>query len=258
MLPSSPFSLQFLSFTSTDTPTQHVVNLLVSKRVALERKDKGRIDILPYLSSIPEENWPLVDESRYTIYRHLILTLPPYRLHSIFQNIAASALKEFSHVSLGKYSLVIYSDYQSRIDCGPCLVNKRLAEVRVTVRSFNQDICSRGAEATVVFLQSCFDKCGTFCEVSVKASCSVCRQYYVDMTDVLKAAAQGDTERMCERCHGNKITIGDLLNGFKETRPTSELDWRPFHTPPHTGLLQSIYVMRDPYFLKFEASVKFT
>ena len=226
-----------IPLTSTDTPQRHVANLLISKRLALERRDRSTIAIVPFLSSIPEESWSLVDGSRYTIYRHLILTVPPYYLHSMFKNLAASVLQEFNDVSLGRYSLVIHNDqYQSRIDCGPCVVNKTVAEVRVTVRANNQDICSKGAEATVGFLLGCCEKLGTSCKITVKASCSVCRQYYIDLTDVQEAATKGDIEHTCGRCYGNKLSVGDLLNGFKEARAAVELNWRPFHSPLQTGL----------------------
>lgn len=199
--------------------------------------DQSKIAIVPYLSSIPEESWSLVDGSRYTIYRHLILTVPPYHLHSMFQNLAATVLQEFNDVSLGRYSLVIHNDqYQSRIDCGPCVVNKTVAEIRLTVRANNQDICSKGAAAIVGFLQTCCEKLGTSCKVSVKASCSVCRQYYIDLTDVQEAATEGDIERTCGRCYGNKWSVGDLLNGFKETRAAVELNWKPFHSHLQLGL----------------------
>ncbi|XP_078383909.1 uncharacterized protein LOC144666360 isoform X1 [Oculina patagonica] len=218
-----------------DSTKQLIVNLLIEKRVAVERMDKSTIDIIPFLSLIPEENWPLVDEPKYTIYRHLMLTVPPYHLHAIFQDLAANLVQEFSRVTLGKYSMVIYSDqYEFRIDCGPCAVNKAVAEVRVTVRSGSQDMCSTGAEAAVSFLQRRLTKFGSSCEISVKTSCSICRQYYVDLSVVQEAAAQGETERMCGRCHGH-LAVDDLLNGFKDTRPMTELDWHPFHRPQHPG-----------------------
>lgn len=210
--------------------------------MAVERIDKTTVDIIPYLSSIPEENWPLVDESKYTIYRHLTFTVPPYHLHSIFQDLAGNVLQEYTRVTLGKNSLVIYSDqYESRIDCGPCVINKTVAEVRVSVRACSQDFCSKGGEATVDFLQRCFAKFASSCEINVKVSCSVCRQHYVDLSVVQEAAAQGETERNCGRCHGNTLSVGDLLNGFKDTRPIPELDWHPFHRPLHPGLLKRKY-----------------
>ena len=227
--------------TSTDTAQRHVVNLLISKRLALERMDQSTIAIVPFLSSIPEESWSSVDGSRYTIYRHLILTVQPYHLHSMFQNLAAIVLQEFNAVSLGRYSLVIHNDqYQSRIDCGPCVVNKTVAEVRLIVRANNQDICSKGAAAvaaaTVGFLPTVCEKLDTSCKVNVKTSCSVCRQYYIDLTDVQEAATEGDFERTCGRCYGNKLSVGDLLNGFKETRAAVELNWKPFHSHLQPGL----------------------
>lgn len=222
--------------TFTDSTKQLIANLLIAKCVAVERMDKSTIDIIPYLSLIPEVNWPLVDESKYTIYRHLTLTVPPYNLHTIFQDLAATLVQEFSRVTLGKYSVVIYCDqHESRIDCGPCVVNKAVAEVRVTVRACSQEMCSMGAEATVGFLQRCFDKFGSLCEISVKTSCSMCRQYYVDLSVVQEAAAQGEAERKCGRCHG-QLAVDDMLNGFKDTRPIIELDWRPFHQSHPPGL----------------------
>ena len=177
-----------------------------------------------------------MDTSKYTIYRHLLLTVPPYHLHSIFQNLAARVVRQFDFVSLGKYSLVSYNDqYQFRIDCGPCVINKSVAEVRLTVRAADQIICSTAAEEMLSFLQNCFQESGNSYKFSVKASCSVCRQYYVDLIDVQEAAAQGETVRACGRCHGNKLSFSDLLNGFTETRPATELDWRPFHTPLDPG-----------------------
>lgn len=222
--------------TFTDSTKQLIVSLLIEKRVAVESMEKSTIDIIPYLCLIPEENWPLVDESKYAIYRHLMLTVPPYDLHAIFQDLAANLVQEFSRVTLGKYSMVIYSDqYESRIDCGPCVVNKTVAEVRVTVRAGSQDMCSKGAEAALSFLQRCFAKFGSSCEISVKTSCSICRQYYVDLSVVQEAAAKGETEFECGRCHG-QLAVDDLLNGFKDTRPMTELDWHPFHRPQHPGL----------------------
>ena len=217
-------------------PKRQVVSLLTSKRLALESMDSSTIYIVPYLSVMPEETWCLVDESRYTIYRHLILTVPPYNLHSIFRNIAASVLKEFSRVFLGRYSLAIYNDeYQLRIDFGPCVINKSVAEMRLTVRANSQDMCSRGAEAAVSFLQRCCEKLQSSFEVSIKTSCSVCRQYYVDFPDVQEAEARGDMKLSCGRCHAKNVSVGDSLNGFKETRAAVELNWKPFHGLQETG-----------------------
>lgn len=94
-----------------DSTKQHIVNLLIEKRVAVERMDKRTIDIIPYLPLIAKENWPLVDESNHTIYRHLVLTAPPYHIHSIFQSLVANVVQEYRRVTLGKYFLVIYSDH---------------------------------------------------------------------------------------------------------------------------------------------------
>lgn len=238
-------SLYAFTYTCTDTPMQYIINVLISKGLALERIDRDIIDIVPYLSSIPEESWPSVDDSRHTIYRHLILTLPPYQLHSIFQNLAASVVQEFCQVSMGKYSLVICNaQYLSRIDSGPCLINKTVAEMRLTVRACRPDMCSVGAEKMVKFLRNCLAKMGTSCEISVKASCSTCRQYYIDLTEVNETAAHGDTELLCKRCHGNKLPVSDLLNGFIETRPATELDWRPFHRLQAPGYFVDLVLVR--------------
>ena len=213
----------------TDSKKQHLVDLLIEKRAAVERMDKCTIDILPYLSLITEENWPLVDESNYTIYRHLMLTTPPYHIHSIFQGLVANVLQEYRRVTLGKYSLVISSNqYRYRVDCGPCMINKTMTEVRVIVRAGSQDQCRTGAATAVGFLQRCFAKFGSSYEISVKVSCRWCRQYYVDLSVVQEAAAQGETERECGRCHGKRLLVDDLLNGFKDTQPIKELDCQPF------------------------------
>ena len=221
----------------TDSTNQHIVNLLIEKRVAVESMNKRTIDIIPYLTLITEVNWPSVDKSNYTIYRHLMLTAPPYHIHSIFQSLAANVLQECSRVTLGKYSLVIYSDqYKYRVDCGPCMVFKTMTEVRVIVRAGSQDICRKGAETAVGFLQRCFAKFGSFYEISVKVSCSWCRQYYVDLLDVQEAATQGKTERECGSCHGERLSVDGLLNGFKDDRLIKELDWHPYHRLQHPGL----------------------
>ena len=223
--------------TFTDSTKQHIVNLLIEKRVAVERMDKCTIDIIPYLPLITEENWPLVDESNYTVYRHLILTAPPYHIHSIFQSLVANVLQEYRRVTLGKYSLVICSDqYQYRVDCGPCMINKTMTEVRVIVRAGSQDQCRTGAATAVGILQRCFAKFGSSYEIGVKVSCRWCRQYYVDLSVVQEAAAKGETERECGRCHGNRLPLEDVLNGFKDTRPIKELDWKPYHGLQHPGL----------------------
>lgn len=220
----------------TDSAKQLIVSLLIEKRVAVERMDKRAIDIIPYLSLIPEENWPSVDESKFTIYRHLILTVPPYHLDCIFQDLVANILQEFSRVTLGKYCMVIYCDqYEFRIDCGPCVVSKAVAEIRVTVRAGSQDTCSMGAEAAVGFLQGYLTKFDSSCEISVKTSCMICRQHHVDLAMVQETAAQGETGRECGRCHG-QLAVDDLLNGFKDTRPITELVWRPFHRSQPPGL----------------------
>ena len=224
--------------TVTDSTKQHIVNLLIEKRVAVERIDKGTINIIPYLPLIREENWPLVDESKYTIYRHLMLTTaPPYHIHSIYQSLVANVLQEYSHVTLGKYSLIIHSDqYKYRVDCGPCIINKNLTEVRVIVRAGSQDVCKTGAETAVGFLQRCFSKFESLYEISVEVSCSTCRQYYVGLLAVQEAASQGETERECGRCHEKGLSFDVLLNGFKDTRPIKELGWRPYHRLEHPGL----------------------
>lgn len=223
--------------TFTDSTKQHIVNLLIEKHVAVERMDKSTIEIIPYLPLTTEENWPLVNESTYTIYRHLILTAPTYHIYSIFQILVANVLQKCRRVTLGKYSLVIYSDqYECRVDCGPGMVNKTMSEVRVIVRSASQEICRAGAETTVGFLQRCFAKSQSSYETSIKVSCYECRQYYVDLHVMQEAAAQGETESECERCHGNRLSIDDLLNGSKDTRPIKELDWYPSHRLQRPGL----------------------
>jgi len=223
--------------TVTDSTKQHIVNLLIEKRVAVERMDKRTIDIIPYLPLIAKENWPLVDESNHTIYRHLVLTAPPYHIHSIFQSLVANVVQEYRRVTLGKYFLVIYSDhYDCRVDCGPYMINKTMTQVRVIVRAGSQDICRTGAETAVGFLQRCFAKFGSSYEISVKVSCSSCRQDYVDLSVVQEAAAQGKTERECGRCHRKRLSVDDLLNGFKDTRPIEELVWHPYHRLQHPGL----------------------
>lgn len=224
-------------FTVTDSTKQHIVNLLIEKRVAVERIDKRIINIIPYLPLITEENWPLVDESKYTIYRHLMLRVPPYHIHSIYQSLAANVLQEYRHVTLGKYSLVIHSDqYKYRVDCGPCIINKSVTEVRVIVRAGSQDICKTGAEAVVGFLQRCLAKFESSDEISVEVSCSTCRQYYVALLAVQEAASQGETELECGRCHEKGLSVDVLLNGFQDTRPIKELGWRPYHRLEHPGL----------------------
>lgn len=225
----------------TDMPKCQVASLLTSRRLALESMDSSTIYIVPYLSVMSEEIWCFVDESKYTIYRHLILTVPPYNLHSIFPNIAASVLEEFSRVFLGRYSLAIYNDeYQSRIDFGPCVINKSIAEMRLTVRANSQDMCSRGAEATVSFLQRCCENLRWSLEVSIKSSCRVCRQYYVDFCEVQEAKARGDMMLSCGRCHAKNVLVDDSLNGFKETRAAVELNWKSFHGLQETGMLSKV------------------
>lgn len=223
--------------TVTDSTKQHIVNLLTEKRVAVERIDKHTIDIIPYLPLITEENWPLVEESKYTIYRHLMFTAPPYHIHSIYQSLVANVLQEYRHVTSGKYSLVIHSDqYKYRVDCGPCIINKSVTEIRVIVRAGSQDICRTGAETAVGFLRRCFAKFESSYEISVEVSCSMCRQHYVGLVAVQEVASQGETERECRRCHEKGFSADVLLNGFKVTRPIKELDWRPYHRLEHPGL----------------------
>ena len=218
-------------------PKQHVVNFLIGRRLALEQLDKKTVDIIPYLSSVPEESWLLVDKSKYTTFRHLVLSVPPYHLHSMFQNLAACILQKFASVSLGKYTLVSYAgQFHFRLDCGPCIVNRSVAEVRVTVRAPGQTICTKATEEVLSFLQNCIKELDHSYQFTVKVSCSVCRQYYVDLIEVQEAAGQGETERACGRCHGNQMSFSNLLNGFTESRPAPEFDWRPFYRAPDPGL----------------------
>ena len=224
-------------FTITDSTKLHIVNLLIEKRVAVERIDKHTIDIIPYLPLITEENWPLVEESKYTIYRHLMLAAPPYHILSIYQKLAANVVQEYRHVTLGKYSLVIHSDqYKYRVDCGPCIINKSVTEIRLIVRAGSQDICRTGAETAVGFLQRCFAKFETSYEISVEVSCTMCRQHYVGLFALQEAASQGKPEPKCGRCYEKGLSVDVLLNGFKDTRPIKELDWRPYHRLEHPGL----------------------
>lgn len=116
------------------------------------------------------------------------------------------------------------------------MINKTMTQVRVIVRAGSQDICRTGAETAVGFLQRCFAKFGSSYEISVKVSCSSCRQDYVDLSVVQEAAAQGKTERECGRCHRKRLSVDDLLNGFKDTRPIEELVWHPYHRLQHPGL----------------------
>lgn len=212
-----------------ETAKQHVANLLISKGLALERMNKSEIDIVPYLCSIPEESWSLVEKSTYTLYRHLIINAPPYVLHSVFQTVTASVLQEFSRVSLGRYSLVIHNDqHQSRIDCGPCVTNRTVTEIRVTVRASSQDTCCSGADAIGSFLQRCCETLGLSGGTNIKASCSVCHQFYIDLADIKEMLLQGDAHLSCGRCHGS-VPVSELLNGFIETRAALEMNWKPFH-----------------------------
>ena len=226
------------------------MNLLISKRLALEREGKSKIDVVPFLSSIPEESWSSVDDSRYTLYRHLILSSPSYDLHSIFHCVAANVLQSFIRVSLGRYYLVIHNDhYQCRIDCGPCIVNGHVAEIRVIVRANSQDKCKSVAQELESFLQKCYGTPGLSSEVNFKASCSICRQYYIDLADIQQVSMRGDEGHVsCGRCHRN-IPVGDLLNGFKETRAVLEMNWRPFHGLQGTGLFfkASIIILNFDY-----------
>lgn len=213
-----------------ETPKQHLMNLLISKRLALERKEKSKIDIVPLLSSIPEESWSPVDESRYTLYRHLILRAPSYDLHSIFHCVAANALQNFTRVSLGRYYLVIHNDhFQCRIDCGPCIVNASVAEIRIIVRANSREKCKSVTQEMESFLETCYGTLGLSSEVNFKASCSICRQCYIDLADIQEVSMRGDEDHVsCKRCHRN-IPVGDLLNGFNEMRDVLEMNWRPFH-----------------------------
>lgn len=232
-----PVSDWSCTFVSSDMPKQHVVNFLIRRRLALEQLDKKTVDIIPYLSSVPEESWLLVDKSKYTTFRHLVLSVPPYHLHSMFQNLAACILQKFASVSLGKYTLVSYAgQFHFRLDCGPCIVNRSVAEVRVTVRAPGQTICTKATEEVLSFLQNCIKELDHSYQFTVKVSCSVCRQYYVDLIEVQEAAGQGETERACGRCHGNQMSFSNLLNGFTESRPAPEFDWRPFYRARDPGL----------------------
>lgn len=239
------FLVSVTPFTFTETPKHHLMNLLISKRLALERKEKSKIDIVPLLSSIPEESWSPVDESRYTLYRHLILRAPSYDLHSIFHCVAANALQNFTRVSLGRYYLVIHNDhFQCRIDCGPCIVNASVAEIRIIVRANSREKCKSVTQEMESFLQTCYGTLGLSSEVNFKASCSICRQCYIDLADIQEVSMRGDEDHVsCKRCYRN-IPVGDLLNGFNEMRDVLEMNWRPFHGLQVTGLLSKASIFQ--------------
>ena len=155
----------------------------------------------------------------------------------MFQNLAVCILQKFASVSLGKYKLVSYaSQFHFRLDYGPCIVNRSVAEVRVTVRAPDQSTCTKATEGILSFLQNCIKELDHSYEFTVKVSCSVCRQYYVDLIEVQEAAGQGETERACGRCHGNQMSFSNLLNGFTECRPAPEFDWRTLHRASDPGL----------------------
>ena len=145
---------------------------------------------------------------------------------------------------------MIHNDhYQCRIDCGPCIVNGSVAEIRIIVRANSQDKCKNVAEELESFLQTCYGTLGLSSAVNFKASCSICRQYYIDLADIQQVSMRGDEGHMsCRRCHRN-IPVGDLLNGFKETRAVLEMNWRPFHELQGTGLLSKSSIIQD---LKFQ------
>ena len=217
----------FIRFNSSDSTKQHIVNFLIEKRVAVETRDGGAVYIIPHLTSksITEKNWPPVEESKYTIYRHLVFKVPPYLVYSNFHDLVANILQEYSQVIVGKYSLVIYGDdqYDCRIDCGPCFVNKTVMEVRVTVRAHSQDVCRAGAEATVRFLKTSLANLPGFCEI--KVSCSACQQHYFDLSFLQEATVRGVDRCHCERCYDKKSNINDMLNGFKDTQLIPVLEW---------------------------------
>lgn len=221
----------FIRFNSPDSTKQHIVNFLIEKRVAVETRDGGAVYIIPYLTSksITEKNWPPVEESKYTIYRHLVFKVPPYLVYSNFHDLVANILQEYSQVIVGKYSLVIYGDdqYDCRIDCGPCFVNKTVMEVRVTVRAHSQDVCRAGAEATVRFLKTSLANLPGFCEI--KVSCNACQQHYFDLSFLQEATALGVDRCHCERCYDKKSNISDMLNGFKDTQLIPVLEWHSFN-----------------------------
>ncbi|XP_022789661.1 uncharacterized protein LOC111329287 isoform X1 [Stylophora pistillata] len=212
-----------------DLTKQHIVKFLIEKRVAVETRDRSAVYIIPRLTSksITAKNWPPVEESKYTIYRHLVFEVPPYHVHSSFHSLVANILQKYRHVIVGKYSLVIYRDdqYDCRIDCGPCFVNKTVLEVRVTVRAHSQDVCKAGADETLRFLKTRFTTCLGYCEI--KVSCRACRQHYFDLSLLQEAAALDEDRCHCERCHDKKSTISDMLNGFKDTQSMPALEWHP-------------------------------
>ena len=232
----------------TDKPKQHLVEFLTRKGMAVRGPEDNKIDIIHFLSPIAAENWPLVTASDYTAYRHLILCRPPFYLHFIFQRLVADLLQLYDIVSLGKYSLVIQTEQCNyRLDLGPCLVNKTVAEIRVTVRASTQDLCAVGVEHIVDQLRGLLNEIMDPSEVAVKVSCSICRRQYHDVPAVHKVAAQENTRLKCAKCGDNKVSPGNLLRGFNETRPFPEMIWNPFPEPSKQGndLFKVIFRRRD-------------
>ena len=150
--------------------------------------------------------------------------MTPSRLHTTFSSLISKAIQMYPNVSIGKKSLVIHDDrYSCRVDCGPCLVNRSISEVRVVVRSDSLETCGKVADS-IVASQSEFLRLSEPCEGSIKVSCCNCLHQYIDLSDVQRAESQGETEIKCQRCRKN-VAVNKLLKGCKEARVPPDLTY---------------------------------
>ena len=177
---------------------------------------------MPYLLPLPEEIWSPSDDTIFTAARYLVLQMAPSRLHTTFSSLTSKVIQKYPNVSIAKKALVIHDDrYSCRVDCGPCLVNRSISEVRVVVRSDSLETCGKVAD-TIVESQSEFLR--EFCEGSIKVSCCNCLHQYIDLSDVQSAESQGKTEIKCQGCRKN-VAVNNLLKGCKGARVPPDLTY---------------------------------
>ena len=148
--------------------------------------------------------------------------MAPSRLHMTFFSLISKVIQKYPNVSIGKKSLVIHGDgYSCRVDCGPCLVNRSISEVRVVVWSKSLKTCGKVADSIVASQSESLKKT---CERSVQVSCYKCLDWYIDLSHVQSAQKQKKTKIKCQGCKKN-VAVNKLLKGCKGARVPPDLTY---------------------------------
>ena len=207
----------------TAGPMKSIVELLVSKQLAVSSEDQTCIHVVYSSQPIHEKVWKPVDSTAFTTSRHVVLKAPPYTLHTLFHELVFKAVKTYPSVSIGRNTLVIHDAvYECRVDCGPCFVNRQMSEVRVMVRSKSPDSCGSVADAILSTLFDFDDLSQPF--VGVKISCSKCLLQYIDQASISTVDLEGGSELKCQKCMKD-VPIKDLKQGYQESRPIQNFEW---------------------------------